>query len=691
MKKNRIAFLLVILFMSSYKAVFSENLDINFNSAANWGGTGLLEIPNARTLSYGEYRVGVTQVEPYRYYFGALSPYKGLELQGTVTEILDTKVEDKSNVWSNYGNYKDKAAGLKYKITEEGKWLPSIAVGVYDPHGTRLYASQYVVASKQIYPFDFTLGFGNGRFGKRPLESISEEAGGGTIKIEMLTDPKKWLDEGQFFYGIQFSPTKNFSLMAEYAPIKYESLREPAVKYYKNGVKSNVNYAIRYSPYDWVDIKGSFQRGEELGVQVSFKFNIGEPMIPIYHKPYIESDEMRLKPLEKRVIYALSQIGFIDISVDITKYAIFLELENNRYFYIEDAIENLLETLHKILPDNIEYFNILFTKNRIPSFRIELERSTFDDYINERIDYDTFYNLSKFDLDVVKVSFGHKTASNRFIYGLKPSFGAFLNDPSGFFKYRIGLKGWIGYKFTTGGTFVTSLETFPINNISSINQPLSIPVRSDIVDFKDNKIWLGSMMIDKIDKYSGNLYTRYSFGILETQFAGIDMEVAKPFLGGRVLLGLNSSIVKKRDSENFFRLKDNPQKEYYKTLFFNTRFNFPTNEVAIDLQNGYFLAGDKGTKITISKTIKGVVLSAWYSYTNTDVFKDNINRNYHDKGIAVSIPLRIFKGADSKTSYSFALSPWTRDVAQDIAHYNPLFNYIGRDLKIFVDKMSNKN
>ena len=116
------------------------------------------------------------------------------------------------------------------------------------------------------------------------------------------------------------------------------------------------------------------------------------------------------------------------------------------------------------------------------------------------------------------------------------------------------------------------------------------------------------------------------------------------------------------------------------------RLNIPEKEIAIDLKSGKFLAGDKGTKITISKFINGVVLSVWYSVTDTSMFKDSFNRGYHDKGIMVTIPMRLFQGADSKTAYSYSLSPWTRDVAQDIEHFNSLFDYMGRNSKIFLDK-----
>jgi hypothetical protein len=73
-------------------------------------------------------------------------------------------------------------------------------------------------------------------------------------------------------------------------------------------------------------------------------------------------------------------------------------------------------------------------------------------------------------------------------------------------------------------------------------------------------------------------------------------------------------------------------------------------------------------------------------FSYTDLFVGSYNRGYHDKGISVTIPFGIFTGKDSKTSYDFSLSPWTRDVAQDIGYFTNLFDYIGRNTDIFLKK-----
>ena len=152
------------------------------------------------------------------------------------------------------------------------------------------------------------------------------------------------------------------------------------------------------------------------------------------------------------------------------------------------------------------------------------------------------------------------------------------------------------------------------------------------------------------------------------------------------MVGLAGSLVKKRDPDMVFGFKENDYKSVYQTAFFKTRLNFPEIEAALDLKMGQFLAGDRGTVVTLSKFFNGVILSAWYSMTNTDLFTDPYNQGYHDKGIAVTIPMRLFDGTDSKTAYNFAVSPWTRDVAQDIDHFNNLFGYMRRNVQIYLQK-----
>jgi len=165
--------------------------------------------------------------------------------------------------------------------------------------------------------------------------------------------------------------------------------------------------------------------------------------------------------------------------------------------------------------------------------------------------------------------------------------------------------------------------------------------------------------------------------------------MATTLFSGRILAGVGGSLVKKRDPNNPFKLTNNDWDDNYKTAFFNTRVNFQALEMYVDVKAGRFLAGDKGARVTVTKSFfNGVQLAAWYSFTDTSIFSDQFNNGYHDKGISLSIPLRLFLGRDSRTLYTYSISPWTRDVAQDIGHRTALFDFIGRNTNRFVHKDS---
>jgi len=657
--------------------------DEPFTGPSNWGGTGLMETPTARVLKENRYRFGASQVHPYRTYYIGMGVLDRLEINGRVTEILGVKASDAAS-WSGYGNYKDKAVDLKLQMAREQKYTPAIALGVMDPHGTRIFSSQYIVASKQIYPFDFSLGFGNGRFGKKPLAAQD-----GDFNAEIFSDPRGWWKDSQFFGGIQFAPSEKFTFMVEYSPIKYEKqTSDPAQReYFTRPVPSPFNFGVRWKPFQWSEVGVSYQRGDQIGVNFSMTFDIGNPLIPIYDKPYKEGQQDRTAPVCERVTRALAMSGFSDIVAYVgNENTLNIEAQNNKYFYSTRAIGVILKLLSDILPGDIDGINIILHKNGIPTLKFATTLPDIIDLQRERMELWEFYLLSRIDTSVSELS--GKTFKKRqfFDYGLKPDFKSFLNDPSGFFKYRAGVVGWASYTPWKGATVLSEVLAYPINTVSTSNQPLSRPVRSDIVPYLEENMVLSKLMFNQIYKTDTELYGRFAAGIVDVEYTGLDGEIAKPLKDGRFIVGLSGSITKKRAVGKAFELKKDDVKDYYSTAFLNGRINIPEKDIYLDVMAGQFLAGDKGVRLTLSKFIKGVTISAWYSITDTSIFTDSDNRGYHDKGVRVSIPLNLFSGTDSRTTYNYAISPWTRDVAQDIDHCYNLFDYLGRDAVIYLNK-----
>ena len=97
--------------------------DESFAGPNNFGVTGLFETPTARMMPENRYRLGATQVHPYRYYFGTVGLFDRLEVNGRVTEVIGVKAF--TNLpGSGYGNDKDKAVDAKFLVAQGGDVPP---------------------------------------------------------------------------------------------------------------------------------------------------------------------------------------------------------------------------------------------------------------------------------------------------------------------------------------------------------------------------------------------------------------------------------------------------------------------------------------------------------------------------------------------------------------------------------------
>ncbi|MCL1925708.1 MAG: YjbH domain-containing protein [Syntrophorhabdaceae bacterium] len=652
--------------------------DEPFIGASNFGLTGIFETPTARVLPENRYRFGVTAANPYNYYWGTIGLFDRLEVNGLVTEVRG--VPGFTDIGNRYGNFKDRSFDFKLQIVKEGKYLPAIAIAVTDPHGTRLYGSQSIVASKQIYPFDFTIGMGNGRLGKEPLT----ESGEG-FRMEMFSHPKSWWRNAQLFGGIQLKATDWLILAAEYSPVHYERhTRDPAQpKHFTKPVSSNINFGLRLKPFRQGEIDISWQRGEQLTVGGALQFDIGRPILPIHDPPYREPEKLRQHPLADRITEALLSVGFSDIGVEGDDFFLRIDAQNNRYFFTPGAAKALLDAVAPILPPKYEYIRVRFKENGIPVSEFITTAAALEELKEERISRERFFEVSSFRTEFIGNPIPRTQGRRWYKLEVAPALNMYLNDPSRFFSYRFGAAANLDIYPWKGGSVVAGVEAYPANNIDSTVQPLSIPVRSDIALYKKEKLAPARLMFEQIIKADMPAYARAAAGYLEIEYAGLDAEIAVPMFRGRLIAGAGGSLVRKRSPDNPFEFSGN---QWYKTAFISGRLNIPEANLWFDIKGGRFLAGDWGARFSLSKFICGVTLTAWYSVTDTSVFSDPHNRGYHDKGVSVTIPIRLFIGHDSRTAYRFGISPWTRDAGQDIEHYRTLPDYIGRNTDILLDK-----
>ena len=668
--------LLFLLCICSLSAAFAESPEGYFNSSSENGLTGIFETPTARIMENNTFRMGFFQTKPYRNYGLAVSLYDRLELSGRFTEVIGYKMKDvDSEYWGGYGDYKDKFIAAKFQLREESKYLPAIAIGINDPHGTKLYGAQYFVMSKQVYPFDFSFGMGLGRFGDKDFKEYSK-----TDVLKNVVNLKEYYDNGNAFFGVNFRLNDKFGLLYEYNPVDYERHKyDPAVIDGLVKSESRHSFGLRYFAHDNLYFTLSYQRGEQVGFGVTMPFRIGEPVVPIYNQQPIFSESEKNSGLYPKLYAVLAKNGFTDIRIFIQKDKASVSAQNNKFFYEQDAVEAVARSLNDIDTSELDNINIIVSHDGVQLYNFTLNRDLITLYSNDRISGDELYAYSKLNTEYKSTKLLDMTPRlsriNSFV-GFKPQFNFYLNDPSGFFKGSYGVKGWAGYTLSNNVTFVGGAAFYPFNDISSINDSEDEAIRSDIAEYIDKKLLLDMMLADyKARVPDTDVYYNLEGGILETQFAGINAEVGVPFFNNNFMLGLSGTVARKRDKDEYLGIQNDKN---YETAFVKSRLHFRSINTFIDVDAGRFLGTDVGAKVKITKNINGVELSAWYTKTDTSVFHADFNRGYSDKGIMVSVPIRLFKGKESRSTYAQSISPWTRDVGAQVSEFTNIFDVIDR-------------
>ncbi|WP_163328984.1 YjbH domain-containing protein [Desulfurobacterium thermolithotrophum] len=595
---------------------------------SNFGRTGLLVNPTAYTIKDGHLSFGSSYVYPYFRVYGNVGFFPGLELGGTITEIRDIYIN--SGRWQGYGYYKDKAFFAKYQILPETDKFPAIAVGWDDFHGTKLFETKYFVVTKYIdtgLPQNVTIGYAKGVL------------------------------DG-FFFGSETLLHPKLSFIFEYSPLKEEKLKGIS------NIKSKYNFGLKFQPLSWLQTVVSYQRGKEVGVNVSIDIPMGKPWLP--HKPkyfLLTKEDVKLIKENKQTTFFEKALERLDLrypKVYISGNALVIEYSNEGYFYETVALKKVLSIFKVVYFPKVKNVKIVLKEKNIPVTEVTIPGYLINEYLTGKVDIKTLLNDATYSIAPNYRPLNDQIFSSPSFKG-SLKLRTFLNDPSGAFKYKlsydVGVKEYFLDNFIFQGLVVLPLK----NNISSVNSPLmEKPVRSDIDDYLDNNHPDVSVLsVSYVSPLFSKTFIGVSAGYNELMFAGIGGDLIHFIGDGRFAVGVGGDWVRKRDSERIFKLKNYSFYDAYLSAHYTMKYP----EMNFSVKAGRFLAGDKGVRVEVSRVVKGFEVGFWYTYSDTSNFTGS-NKDYHDKGVFVSIPLRMFKWKDTRQVGFYSLSPWTRDVGQ---------------------------
>ncbi|WP_267926474.1 YjbH domain-containing protein [Desulfolithobacter dissulfuricans] len=646
--------------------------------------TGIWDMPTARILPDWSVRFKYGKAEPYRYYGVALGVFDRLEFHGQFTET--------SSVIAfpgyGYGYHKDRNAGARLVLLQESSLWPQVAVGAYDPIGTSLFPSRYLVASKMFGNLDLTLGLGQGLLGGESLDNIARQRQGETFDTTfLLSSPFR---QTSLFGGIEYHYSPDLTLSAEYSSLKYEDMFGSP-----QAARWPVNLGLKYRLGNHVYLQGGFMRGQEWSLGLSGDFPLDpEGLLPWKKEaPYLATEKKRWQAYEadNRQLAALlarevRNDGFTGVETAVRDHAIWIEFNNSKYLSHAKALGRVARVVDGIAPERITtvYLNLVYLGQVRQCLRAS--RQELRAFLDGRLDKEaflTFADLSLYNRRQQQAFFtgeeeigSYRVPDSLFDYSVDLKVRTFLNNKEGFFKNKIFLRPRASVNPWKNGTFYGELEFTLLNEFDEVLfAPLEPePTRTDVVLYeRESRPRISVLAFDQHASLPFNVLGRFSVGLFESEYAGFGAEVFRLFDDGRFGLGFESEAVWKRDPENNFKLSDTITKTYDSHFLNLYGLLWPDQGIEAGLKIGKFLAGDMGFRLELRRSFKYFTIGAWLTKTDTSDFINPDNRDASEKGVFIRIPFSIFSDRDRRGNIYYTFSTFTRDPGQTVRQPSRLY------------------
>ncbi len=238
-------------------------------------------MPTARVMPDGQLNFGYSTIFPYKRIFLTVQGLPWLEATFRITEITN-RIEPGSLAFDDTQSFYDRGIDLKIRLVEESEYWPELALGVRDIGGTNLFSSEYLVASRRYYNWDFTGGIAWGNMGSRghlsnPFADLNNEFGdraaSGTNTAGSFQNSFFKGENIGLFGGVEYQiPDYGVRFKVEYDGNNYE--KEPLSNRFE--VDSPINFGMEYHPYDWLHLAASWQRGNEAMLRVNLNQSLKE-------------------------------------------------------------------------------------------------------------------------------------------------------------------------------------------------------------------------------------------------------------------------------------------------------------------------------------------------------------------------------------------------------------------------------
>lgn len=640
-----------------------------------YGTPGLIDMPTAQSAPDGEISATVG------YFGGQTRTTLSFQILPRLSGSFRYAKIDNYNLATGAPTY-DRSFDLRFRLLDEGRYRPAVAVGLQDFIGTGIYSGEYLVATKHIgerirvtgglgwgrlgsyNSFDNPLGvFGSG-FDTRPAANVGL---GGTTDFKTF-----FRGPAAAFAGIEYRATDRLSLKAEYSSDDYT--RERLSGFSKS---SPFNFGLDYRISDNTHLGAYYLYGSELGVLLNYTLNprrppvtpsVGPAPVPVAVRApgaaldtswIVQEDGAAI--LRANIATLLAAEGMALEALALSPRGAEVRFRNLRYGSVPQAFGRLARILTNALPASVERFTLVPVENGIALSSVTLARTDLEQLEFAPDGAWQSYVRATLD-DGTPPAPGTTYAEGlypKLTWGIGPYAEGSSFDPDSPLRLDVGLEASARYEARPGLIFSGAIRKKIVGNLADstrVSNSVLPHVRSDAnVYAREGDPAITSLTGAYYFRPGENLYGRVTAGYLETMYGGISGELLWKRPESPLALGVELNYARQRDFDQLFGFQN---------------YDVITGHVSgyWDMGNGFYgqidvgryLAGDYGATFTLKREFgNGWAVGAYATFT--DVPFSRFGEGSFDKGILFTVPLAWFTGTPTTRKYEAKLQPLLRD------------------------------
>ena len=666
------------------------------------GEVGLINIPSSRILDEGYLKLHLVNSDPINSLLISANPFNWMEVSLRYADINTEKYSPYPQ-FSGKQTYKDKSFNLKVRLIEETDNFPELSVGFRDFIGTGKFAGEYIVSSKRIGDFDFTVGLGWGSLSNsdgihNPFIDIDDHfksrfkpyGRGGDLEFD------RWFtgEKVSSFYGVEY--------VNKFSGIRFK-LDYDSSNAFNLPKKSDFAFGLSIPASKFIDINLFRHRGNSLGFGISYKANYANQIVKktefVNQIIFNQSDKLLLSDNDEifsgTINMILREYGIFTQEIFLSGNEVNLIVDQSRYRNLNTATKRIVELTRTILQTrDIKKISITYKTGNVNIGQVNFSLNKFEKFIdnslslselNNFLEYSNYKNIdekNKIFQGIVKYPF--------FYWGFKPDLKNHIGAPEAFYSGQIGILAGGGVNIDKNSNIDTSISLSIYQNLDQLRliSFSRLPkVRSDIREYLQEKYALRDLTYTYISDpiYSENFlfFGGLKVGLFEEMFGGVGGEIALRDITQPWYISANYYWVKQRDFNQRLSFRN------YETFTGHLNFTWetPIEGVKLVLSGGRYLAKDSGITVNMSKTFKTGFTIGFFA-TKTDISTLEFGEGSFDKGIYFSIPLDIVSSGYRKENARFVWRNLTRDGGAMLSGGLGLDGYIENTSSNFLDYIS---